>query len=597
LFLICAAAQGPTGCLSDHCAVYGDHCVEIAGSTETSETADTTGNPEASAECGDGVVQGNEECDDGNSSEMDACTTFCTAPQVPTLELSVSQIKQFEFSWSPVLGATHYRLFERTDVGEPFVQLGEDLSAEAASFTMPLHFRAHASYKLFACDASSCLESAVVDVDGNLAEAVGYFKGEALDEGDHFGESVAVSDKGDTLAVGAPGDSEIFSGAVHVFVRSGAIWSPQLSLAASHADENDDFGAEVALSNDGDTLAIGAPQEDSGAAGIGGNQADNSRDDSGAVYVFVRSDGSWSQQAYVKASDPDDQDWFGANLTLSGDGKTLAVAAREGDDVGAVYVFVREGDDWSQQVRLEASNKEAHDRFGTSLALSDDGNTLAVGASHEDSNATGIDGNQGNDSADDSGAAYVFVRSNGVWSQQAYVKASNTGAHDLFGASVALSGDGSTLAVGAPGVAGAAYVFARVDGTWSEQAHANGIGTEPGDSFGESVALSDVGDVMAVGARHEASHAIGIDGDATDNSTPNAGAVHVLVRSDGVWSQRAYVKAPNTGEDDEFGVSVALSGDAHTLAVGAPGESSNSPGIGGDQTDNSSPKAGAVFLY
>ena len=117
---------------------------------------------------------------------------------------------------------------------------------------------------------------------------------------------------------------------------------------------------------------------------------------------------------------------------------------------GAVYVFTRSGSSWSQQAYVKASNTEAGDGFGRSPALSGDGNTLAVGANSEDSNATGIDGIQTNNLARGAGAVYVFTRSGSAWSQQAYVKASNTGAEDLFGQSVALSGDGSALAVATP---------------------------------------------------------------------------------------------------------------------------------------------------
>lgn len=579
LFSALALAVGSTGCLSDHCALYPEHCADIAASTEssssdaldTSETTDTSDTPDLPA-------------------PLDA----------PTLELSPSQIKRFEFDWSPVDGVDHYQLFERADVDEAFVQIGGNLTGDSVAFTMPLHFRVNASYKLLACDPNACSESAVVDVVGNLAEAVGYFKSHAPGISTNLGASVALSNDGDTLVVGAPGHDWGATGAVHVFVRSSGVWSQTAYLLASNFDPGDRFGARVVLSDDGDTLAVGAPNEDSGASGVDGNQFDESKDEAGAVYVFVRNDGDWSQQAYVKPSNTDDHDFFGTGLALSGDGNTLAVGTRENNDSGAVYVFVRDDVDWSQQSRLEAFNRDDHDGFGASLALSADGNTLAAGASSEDSNATSVGGDPNNDSADDSGATYVYVRNNGDWSQQAYVKPSNTTTQHFFGASVALSGNGETLAVGAPGEAihaGAVHLFVRSEGSWSQQAHATASNPGPEDSFGESVALSDDGDVVAVGARHEASHAIGIDGDQDDNSIASAGAVYVLTRSAGVWSQQAYVKSPNTGEDDDFGVSVALSSDGGTLAVGARGEAGGSIGIGGDQTDNSAPNAGAVYLY
>src|SRR5690606_33653545 len=187
----------------------------------------------------------------------------------------------------------------------------------------------------------------------------------------------------------------------------------------------------------------------------------------GAVYVFGRGGSGWSQQAYLKASNTDAGDALGSSVALSSDGNTLAVAAVDEDsnatgtsgtgqdnndasNAGAVYVFGRGGDAWSQQAYLKASNTDAADKFGTSVTLSGEGNILAVGASLEYSGATGTSGaGQSDNDASAAGAAYVFVRSGNGWSQQAYLKASNTGAGDFFGSAVALSSDGSTLAVGA----------------------------------------------------------------------------------------------------------------------------------------------------
>lgn len=228
-------------------------------------------------------------------------------------------------------------------------------------------------------------------------------------------------------------------------------------VKASNTEANDWFGFSVSLS--GDTLAVGAYVESSNATGINGNQANNSAQASGAVYVFVRSGSQWTQQAYLKASNADAVDRFGFSVSLSGD--TLAVgtwgedsnatgvngnqADNSASSSGAVYVFVRSGSQWSQQAYLKASNTGAGDDFGSSVSLS--GDTLAVGAVGEDSNAMGVNGNQADNNAPSSGAVYVFVRSGSQWSQQAYLKASNTGANDFFGSVVSLSGD--TLAVGA----------------------------------------------------------------------------------------------------------------------------------------------------
>ena len=375
-------------------------------------------------------------------------------------------------------------------------------------------------------------------------------------------------------------------------------------LKASNTGVGDEFGFSVALS--GDTLAVGAIFEDSAATGVNGDQADNSASGSGAVYVFTRTGGVWSQQAYVKASNTEGGDVFGHSVALAGD--TLAVGARaEAFVSGAVYIFTRQGGVWSQQAYVKASNPGQDDLFGWSVAL--DGDSLAVGAPGEDSAATGVNGNQADNSAFDSGAVYVFTRTGGVWSQQAYVKASNTRVFDSFGWSVALSGD--TLAVGAnkedsgaTGVngnqvdnsafgSGAVYVFTRQGGVWSQQAYVKASNTGELDVFGTSVALS--GDTLAVGAIFEDSAATGVNGNQADNNAGHSGAVYVFTRTGGVWSQQAYVKASNTELGDWFGTSVALLGD--TLAVGARGEDSAAPGVNGNQADNSATLSGAVYVY
>ncbi|RZJ12747.1 MAG: integrin, partial [Haliea sp.] len=296
-----------------------------------------------------------------------------------------------------------------------------------------------------------------------------------------FGYHVQLAADGNTLAVGAPQESSnatgvngnqadtsmTFAGAVYVFTRSGTVWSQQAYVKASNTQAVSEFGVTVALSADGTTLAVGAVDEDSNATGINGNQADTSLNAAGAVYVFTRTGATWTQQAYVKASNPRANAFFGLNVALSADGNTLAVdsyaetsnatgvGSSQADtgttNAGAVYVFTRAAGAWSQQAYVKASNTRANAEFSRGLALSSDGNKLAVGSRYETSGATGINGNQADTSAANAGAVYLFTRTGAAWSQQAYIKASNTGTGAVFGSKLALSGDGTTLAVGAPG--------------------------------------------------------------------------------------------------------------------------------------------------
>jgi hypothetical protein len=361
-------------------------------------------------------------------------------------------------------------------------------------------------------------------------------------EGDHFGYSVAIS--GDTVVVGAPyeassasgingdqnNDSVPIAGAAYVFVRSGTNWTQQAYLKASNA-QGDYFGWSVAIS--GDTAVVGAVWEASSATGVNGNQYDNSAPSSGAAYVFVRSGTSWTQQAYLKASNTQRDAHFGISVAMSVD--TVVVGAFREDsngtgvngnqsdntayNSGAAYVFARSGTNWAQQAYLKATSHteapeppyqpggvEPHpdyygDFFGYSVAVS--GDTVVVGAFEEDSSATGVNGDASDNSARDSGAAYVFVRSHTNWTQEAYLKASNTEAGDQFGGSVAVSGDtvvvGAAVRYGRRGAPlGAAYVFGRNGTTWSQQADLQAYDPFERSNFGYAVALS--GDTAVVGA-------------------------------------------------------------------------------------------------
>jgi len=376
-------------------------------------------------------------------------------------------------------------------------------------------------------------------------------------------DAAAVVHVGDAdVAPGAPVDVALGPGpaviAVTVTAASGDALTyriavqrtPVVHLKASNTGAYDNFGEGLAIS--GDTLAVGASDESSAAPGVGADQTNDDARYAGAVYVFTEAAGTWSQQAYIKASNPG-----------------------------------------------------ARDQFGTAVAL--DGDTLVVGAPGESSSARGSDGDQSDDSASFAGAVYVFERRAGIWAQTAYLKASNAGASDAFGASVAVSGD--TLVVGAPGEAsggadpgddsapgaGAAYVLQRKDGAWTETAYLKASSPDAGDGFGTSVALA--GDTIAVGAPVEASAARGIDGDATSNAAPYAGAAYVFARAGGAWSPLAYLKASNSRTNVAFGVSVAASGD--TILVGAYDEPFSSTGVDGDQSARDSNIAwpGAAYVF
>ncbi len=310
-------------------------------------------------------------------------------------------------------------------------------------------------------------------------------------------------------------------------------WVQQAKLIAADGKANDYFGGWVALSADGNTALVGAPGQE-------------------AAYVFVRSGTTWSQQAKLNAQGI-------TAVSLSDDGNTALVGASDanvGSNVaqGAAYIFVRSGTTWSQQAKLTAADGQAEDWFGYNVALSGDGNTALVGAVFAD-----VGGNA------DQGAAYVFVRSGTIWSQQAKLTVADGRAKDYFGRAVALSEDGNTALVGAYGAdiggnanQGTAYVFVRSGATWSQQAKLTASDGAADDRFGGAVALSKDGNTALVGASY-------VDVGGNDNQ----GAVYVFVRSGANWSQQAKLTAADGQAKDYFGRAVALSGDGNTALVGA----------------------------
>ena len=555
----------------------------------------------------------------GSPSDTSITIPLASGPQAPTLTLTPTAIKTFRFTWTDVAGETEYRLLEDPDGASGYTPLTpQPLPANSTAYdhTVFLPERVNARYILQACGSAGCTDSAVVPVLGTLNQSVGYVKALNADRSDRFGVAVALSADGGTLAVGASGESSQGadpadnsldqSGAVYVFTRHSGTWQQQARLKASNPDQNDRFGTSIALSGDGDTLAVGAVGESSS----NGDPLDNSGARNGAVYVFTRSGDAWQQQIYLKAFNTDADDHFGNSLALDAKGDTLAVGA-EGESSsgadpfdntafasGAVYVFTRSGGTWQLQAFLKAAITELQDYFGFSVALSASGDALAVGAWGDSGQS---------DTLGFSGAAYVFTRSGSTWQQQAYLNASNPNARDRFGVSVALSAGGDTLAVGAENESsrssdpldnggssnGAVYVFALSGGHWQQQAYLKAATSDSMDRFGYSASLSGDGQTLAVSA-------LGEDGNGTsplDNSAPSSGAVYVFKRSSGTWQRQAYLKAPNADANDSFGISVALSGDGQALAVGAMNEASAATTVNGDPSDNSAPATGAVYLY
>jgi hypothetical protein len=312
------------------------------------------------------------------------------------------------------------------------------------------------------------------------------------DDSDRFGVSVGVSDDGSTAIIGAAGDEDPngdFAGSAYVFSEAGGSWQQEAKLTAGDGDDNDFFGETVAVSGDGSTAIIGT-----------GNDDNQNGDFAGSGYVFLEAGGTWQQEAKLIADDGDDSDSFGGSVAASGDGSTVITGAPgddpNGDSAGSAYVFSEAGGSWQQEDKLTANDGDDSDRFGVSVAVSDDGGTAIIGAvGDEDPNG------------DFAGSAYVFSEAGGSWQQEDKLTAVDGDDNDFFGETVAVSGDGSTAIVGAyldedpnGADAGSTYVFSKVGKTWRQIAKLAADDGDDDDWFGEAVTVSDGGSTAIIGS-------------------------------------------------------------------------------------------------
>ena len=297
---------------------------------------------------------------------------------------------------------------------------------------------------------------------------------------------------------------------------------------------------------------------DGNTAIVGALYEDTGGADAGAAYIFTKSGSSWSQQAKIQASDKEAGDEFGSSVSISGDGNTAIVGAYFEDtgatDRGSAYVFVRSGTTWTQQAKLAPSVTQSSQRFGI-VSISSDGNTAVVGAYGENWPA---------------GAVYIYIRSGTTWSQQARIA---IGGGYFFGSSLSISGDGLTLAVGV-GQEPALYIFAKSGTTWPQQAKITGIVFgSVGEGIGAPVSISSDGNTIIFGASRE------------DTGATNAGSAYIFTRSGTSWSEQAKIQASDKEANDYFGSSVSISSDGLTAIVGAGGE------------DTGGADAGAAYIF
>ncbi|WP_049723659.1 hypothetical protein [Gilvimarinus polysaccharolyticus] len=576
------------------------------------------------------------------------------APAAPTASANVTP-QTLSLSWNNASRADYYRVLQDPSGSAGFTDISGQL--QTTEFTAPLaaHLTNWIDGRLVveACNNNGCTASTDIYLDDQVTDAIGYLKAGSAQQNATFGFAMATSADGKTLAVGSPRfdiaeDAGTNSGAVFIYQASDTGWqlSQTLNNPAPDLGEGDLFGYSLALSDDGLTLAIGAPYEDSAADS---SAADNSVSDAGAVYVYSNTNSNWQQQALIKASNAEQQDYLGVRVALSADGSRLAASAPYEDSnasgvngdqadnsielAGAVYTYQRNGSNWSQQAYIKPSTPSWPEsgcfdprppgiecfsatpaRFGYALAFADDGNMLAVGSPGDNSSDGGINGDETDFKARSSGAVYILRYTEAGWAHNDYIKAATPGISDEFGLSLSLSTDGTRLAVGAPyedgageGLAadatitgetdsGAAYLF-TFDGQWQQQQYIKAEKNDEDNLFGWQVALSGDGNILVAGAPRDDSDARAIGTDWDNNQAPSAGAAYLYQFNGNSWQLGNYIKAHNAAANDTFGRTLALARDGQTLAITASGEDGNGTGVNGDSSNNSVTDSGAVYLY
>lgn len=347
--------------------------------------------------------------------------------------------------------------------------------------------------------------------------------------GEFFGGSLALD--GPRALIGAERHAATapFSGAAYVFELDAGTWVERHKLLPSDGKESDYFGTAVALR--GDAALVGAPHHGDRPAR------------SGAVYAFARGPGGWTEKQKLVPSDTKQDDAFGSAIGMGTMGALIASASNDerGVNSGAVYFFQRRGEAWVHGGKLVGSDTRERDTFGRSLAL--DGDTAVIGAiAHHDDRGLEI------------GAAYVFVHGAGGWTEQGKLVASDAQHGDLFGHSVAISGD--TIVVGAIGRSdpedrvGAAYVFQRTKGVWAPLQKLQFSDAKRRQQFGRTVAVA--GDTVLV---------------ASHGGDDSRGAVTVFARRGAKFVEHQRLTGRDGAGYDFFGQALALSS-SHAL-IGA----------------------------
>ena len=496
-------------------------------------------------------------------------------PSVPAVPSVGYAPKAFLFSWTAEARATYYRLGEDPANSGTFSVLADNLTGTTYALQNLVLTAPPAAYRyaLQACNASGCSPwSGPVLPDAT--QAIGYFKRPAdLVGSSSLGQgrnAVALTPDGLVMAV-----ADRLANAVHLYDNDAGNWRWTQTLVWPDAAPG-----SISLSGEGTLLA---GRNESGA--IPGGQ----------VEVYLRGPQGWTHSETWTSPSPRSIGDFGSAVSVSRDGSAAVVSEYGITGPGNFYVYRRTAGHWALEQRIDAPSGQGGSLFGVSATISLDGGTIAVGSQYE--NVGGLA---------KAGAAYVYRQAvgPGTWSLVTRLAPPASAAGAWFGASVAMSGNGEVVTVGAArdedagySAAGALYVYRRVGAGYQLEQRISAPVAQQEARFGANgTAVSDDGSLIAVGSFVDGAASAGVNGSMAPAGA-QSGAVMLFEKRSPAWQLKTFVKAPNPGSGDAFGYGLALSADGTTLAVSAIWEASSATGIGGDQSDNAAPNSGAVYLY
>jgi hypothetical protein len=522
-----------------------------------------------------------------------------TRPGKPQVTVGAN-MKELRFDWEPVPDAVIYRLLVKTSDSPNvyYEPLGERTYRSQIAIPIAVHLQRWLTtrYIVLACNPAGCTRSDEIYPRDLMLDTIGYFKASNTDAGDHFGSAIAMSPDGSTLAVSAEGeasgssgvnageydDSAPDAGAVYVFRRNGRTWTQEMYIKAPQAEAGAKFGGgsplnghTLALSADGNTLLVAAP-----SATVQGQPH------AGELHLYRRdSQNRWYPSAHFTAPTVFAEDYYGYDVDLSSDGRTIRVNslayANGGPPVGRTYIWYYDGVSWSAGVLPSASFMVC-----PSARMSGDGFTLMQYCR-------------------DTLEGGTFAR---TWTRQADNSWLSTTSdlqapHTDAAPKLAINYAGTALAVdhGAAGVA--VYQRARRYWNWALDSHILNPGLSPGgpyESWATALEFDRHGDYLAIGDPLSYATGAGVSPTAGCCSAPGDGSIGIWKRvpeNSPQWVFMTHVKASNPGADDRFGHSIAFGGVNWWLAVGAPNEASSIGGIDGNQELDDAPGAGAVYLY